>query len=129
MNEALTDDQWISVSPSMSVEDLVQLIFQKKHMGYPVMEGERLRGVVTLTDIERVPHIDRYVANVSDIMTRDIISVPSTARASDALKLISSKNIGRIMVVDNGSLVGILSRTDLMRILRLKSDEVSSLSS
>lgn len=112
----------VSVSPSMSVEDLVQLIFQRKHMGYPVMEGDRLTGVVTLADIERVPHIDRYAAMVSDIMTRDVISVPSTARASDALKIISSKNIGRVMVVDNGSLVGILSRTDLMRVLRLKSE-------
>ena len=81
-----------------------------------------MSGVVTLTDIERVPRIDRYAALVSDIMTRDIISIPSTARASDALKIISSKNIGRIVVIDNGSLVGILSRTDLMRILRLKSD-------
>ncbi len=112
----------VSVSPSMSVEGLVQLIFQKKHMGYPVMEGDRLSGVVTLTDIERVPSIDRYAALVSDIMTRDVISIPSTARASDAMKIISSKNIGRIVVIDNGSLVGILSRTDLMRILRLKSD-------
>jgi CBS domain-containing protein len=91
-------------------------------MGYPVMEGNRLSGVVTLTDIERVPRIDRYAALVSDIMTRDIISIPSTARASDALKIISSKNIGRIVVIDNGSLVGILSRTDLVRILRLRSE-------
>jgi Zn-dependent protease/CBS domain-containing protein len=112
----------VSVGPSMSVEDLVQLIFQKKHMGYPVMEGDRLKGVVTLTDIERVPNIERSAALVSDIMTRDVISVPSTAQASDALKLISSKNIGRVMVIDNGSLVGILSRTDLMRIMRLRSE-------
>lgn len=111
----------VSVSPSMSVEDLVQFIFQKKHIGYPVMEGDRLKGVVTLTDIERVPNIDRAAAKVSDIMTRSIISVPPTARASDALKLISSKNIGRVMVLENGSLVGILSRTDLVRILRLRS--------
>jgi len=112
----------VPVSPSMSVDDLVQFIFHKKHMGYPVMDGDHLKGVVTLTDIERVPYQDRYAARVSDIMTKDIISVPSTARASDALKLISSKNIGRVMVVDNGSLVGILSRTDLVRILRLRSE-------
>ena len=112
----------VSVNPSMSVEDLVQFIFQKKHIGYPVMDGDSLKGVVTLTDIERVPDLGRSVARVSDIMTRNVIAVPSTARASDALKLISSKNIGRVMVVDNGSLVGILSRTDLVRILRLRSE-------
>lgn len=112
----------VSVSSSMSVEDLVQLIFQKKHMGYPVIDGDRLKGVVTLTDIERVSYHDRVAARVSDIMTRNVISVPSTARASDALKLISTRNIGRVIVVDDGSLVGILSRTDLVRILRLRSE-------
>ncbi len=112
----------VFVSPSMSVEELIKLIFQKKHMGYPVMEGDSLKGVVTLTDIERVPYTERSAVRVSDIMTRNVVSVPSTARASDALKLISSRNIGRVMVIDNGSLVGILSRTDLVRILRLKSE-------
>ncbi len=112
----------VSVNPSMSVEDLVQFMFEKKHMGYPVMEGDSLRGIVTFTDIERVPYLDRPVALVSDIMTKDIISVPSDAQASDVLKLISSKNIGRVMVVDNGTVVGILSRTDLVRILKLRSE-------
>jgi Zn-dependent protease/predicted transcriptional regulator len=121
VKDIMTQDV-VSVSPSMSVEDLVQFIFQKKHMGYPVMEGNRLRGIVTLTDIERIPYIDRYAAQVSDIMTRDVLSVPSTALASDALKIISSKNIGRVIVIDNGSLVGILSRSDIVRVLRLKSE-------
>ncbi|RPJ79100.1 MAG: CBS domain-containing protein [Alphaproteobacteria bacterium] len=112
----------VSVSPSMSVEDLVRFMFEKKHMGYPVMEGASLKGVVTFTDIERIPDIERYAAQVSDIMTKNIVSVPSSARASDALKIISSKNIGRVMVIDNGTLVGILSRTDLVRILKLRSE-------
>jgi len=112
----------VSVQPSMSVEDLVQFMFEKKHMGYPVIEGGSLKGVVTFTDIERVPYIDRPVARVSDIMTRNVISVPSDARASDVLKLVTSKNIGRVMVIDNGSLVGILSRTDLVHVLRLRSE-------
>lgn len=112
----------VSVQPSMSVEALVQFMFEKKHMGYPVIEGGILKGVVTFTDIERVPYLDRPVAQISDIMTRSVISVPSNAKASDVLKLITAKNIGRVMVVDNGSLVGILSRTDLVHVLRLRSE-------
>ena len=112
----------VSVNPSMSVEDLVQFMFEKKHMGYPVIEGDNLRGIVTFTDIQRVPYLERPVALVSDIMTKDIISVPSDAQASDVLKLISSKNIGRVIVIDNGKVVGILSRTDLVRILKLRSE-------
>jgi len=111
----------VSVSPTMTVEELVQFMFEKKHMGYPVMERDSLKGIVTFTDIERIPYLDRPVALVSDIMTRDVITVPSNAQASDVLKLISARNIGRVIVVDNGSVVGILSRTDLVRVLKLKS--------
>jgi Zn-dependent protease/CBS domain-containing protein len=112
----------VSVIPSMNVEDLVKFMFEKKHMGYPVIEGDNLRGIVTFTDIQRVPYLERPVARVSDIMTRDIISVPPDAQASDVLKLVTSRNIGRVVVIDNGSVVGILSRTDLVRILRLRSE-------
>lgn len=110
----------VFVNPSMTVEDLIQFIFEKKHMGYPVMEEGDLKGIVTFTDIEHVPYLERSMTLVSDIMTKNVISVPSNARASDAMKLIVSKNIGRVMVVDNELLVGILSRTDLVRILKLR---------
>jgi len=111
----------VSVSPTTTVEELVQFMFEKKHMGYPVMERDSLKGIVTFTDIERIPYHDRPAALVSDIMTKDVITVPSNAQASDVLKLISARNIGRVVVVDNGSVVGILSRTDLVRVLKLRS--------
>jgi Zn-dependent protease/CBS domain-containing protein len=112
----------VSVSPSMTVEQLLQFMFEKRHMGYPVMDRDSLKGVVTFADVHRIPNLDRPVALVSDIMTKEVITVPPSAQASDVLKLISSRNIGRVMVVDNGALVGILSRTDLVRILRLRSE-------
>ena len=110
----------VFVTPSMTVEDLVQFIFEKKHMGYPVMERGSLKGIVTFTDIEQVPYLERPITLISDIMTTNVISVPSNAQASDVMKLIVSKNIGRVMVVDNELLVGILSRTDLVRTLKLR---------
>jgi CBS domain-containing protein len=81
-----------------------------------------LKGIVTFTDIRRVPLLERPVALVSDIMTKNVISVPPDAQASDVLKLVTLKNIGRVIVIDNGAVVGILSRTDLVRVLRLRSE-------
>jgi Zn-dependent protease/CBS domain-containing protein len=112
----------VSVTSSMNIEELVHFMFEKKHMGYPVIDGGSLRGIVTFTDIQRVSILDRPVTRVSDIMTRDVISVPPEAQASDVLKLVTSKNIGRVLVIDNGFLVGVLSRTDLVRTLRLRSE-------
>ncbi|MDD4748336.1 MAG: CBS domain-containing protein [Methanosarcinaceae archaeon] len=112
----------ISVHPSMSVEDLVHFMFKNKHMGYPVMEGGVLKGIVSFTDVRKVPPLERPVLLVRDIMTKEVLSVSSSVQAHEALKLISGKNIGRVLVIDDGTLVGILSRTDLVRILRLMSE-------
>ena len=121
VKEIMTKDV-VSVSSSMNVEELVHFMFEKKHMGYPVIEGGSLKGIVTFTHIQRVPTLDRPVTRVSEIMTRDVISVTSDAQAIDVLKLVTSKNIGRVLVIDNGSVVGVLSRTDLVRTLRLRSE-------
>ncbi|MDD3043562.1 MAG: CBS domain-containing protein [Methanosarcinaceae archaeon] len=112
----------VSVPPSMSVEDLVHFMFENKHMGYPVIEGGLLKGIVSFTDVRRVPPLERPVLLVRDIMTKELVSVPSSAQAHEALKFISGRNIGRVLVIDDGSLVGILSRTDLVRTLRLMSE-------
>jgi Zn-dependent protease/CBS domain-containing protein len=112
----------VSVPPSMNVENLIHFMFENKHMGYPVIEGGTLKGLVSFTDVQRVPLLERPVVLVSEIMTKQIISISSEAQASDALKLISSNNIGRLLVIDNGNLVGILSRTDLVRTLKLMAE-------
>lgn len=109
----------ISVPPEMTVEDLSHFMFEKKHLGYPVIEGNSLKGIVTFTDIRNVMPHERYAALVSDVMTTDVISLPSDASAAEAFKVMTINNIGRILVIDNGAVTGILSRTDLMKSLML----------
>lgn len=112
----------VSVQPSMSVDELSTLMFEKKHMGYPVIEGNNLKGIVTFTDVHTVPTQERANVMVSDVMTKDVVTIPIDTDASEALKLISTRNIGRVLVTDNDSIVGILSRTDLVRALQLLSE-------
>lgn len=114
-----------SVSPYMNIEDLLHFMFEHKHMGYPVMEGNYLKGIVTLSDVHKVPSLERAVLQVRDIMTTTVISLTADAKASEAFKLMMSNNIGRVLVVDStGSVVGILSRTDLMRAMMLSNEQL-----
>ncbi len=112
----------VSVQPSMTIDELSKLMFEKKHMGYPVIEGNNLKGIVTFTDMHTIPQQERANVLVSDVMTRDVATIPIDADASEALKLISTRNIGRVLVTDNNSIAGILSRTDLVRALQLLSE-------
>ncbi len=119
VSDVMTRDV-ISVPPSLTLEQLTRFMFENKHMGYPVIERNTLKGIITFTDVHRVLPLDRISTLVSDVMTRDVISVSEDASSADAFKLMISNNIGRVLVLsDDGVIKGILSRTDLMHTMTL----------
>jgi len=57
---------------------------------------------------------------VKDIMTAKIIKVKPEDSVQDALKKLALKNVGRLMVMEGEKLVGIITRSDIMKGYRLK---------
>ncbi len=107
-----------TVSPETSVQETLNIILQKKHMGYPVKDNENLVGIVTFHDVSKVPE-DLRSSSVKDIMTKELIVSSPTEEVVDALKKLSKNDIGRLPVVEDGKLVGIISKTDVMRSLEV----------
>ncbi len=56
-------------------------------------------------------------------MTRNPATLPPSAPLLDALRVITGKDIGRIPVVADGALVGIVTRTDVLRVMELREEE------
>ena len=108
----------VTVPPAMNVSELVDFMLKTKHMGYPVFDGKPL-GIVTLNDVRKIPVENRSNTTVKDIMTDNIISVKPEMNAVDALKIMVKHNIGRLLVMENNLLVGIVSRTDLIRSVQI----------
>ncbi|VVB95573.1 Zinc metalloprotease [uncultured archaeon] len=107
------------VSPGMSVEELVDIMFRYKHMGYPVVEDSELKGIVTFTDVQRVPKEERKKVRISEIMTKKLITLEEDDDAVNAIKLMTVNNIGRIVITKEKQIVGIVSRTDILRSVQL----------
>lgn len=108
----------VTVPSMMTVSELVDFMLKTKHMGYPVFD-EKLLGIVTLSDVRKIPVENRSNTPVRDIMTNNIISIKSGMDAVDALKIMVKHNVGRLLVIDNNVLVGIVSRTDLIRSVQI----------
>jgi CBS domain-containing protein len=106
------------VHPDTSVQQLMDLMFMTHHMGFPVVDNS-LVGIVTLSDTQRVPKEHLPFAKVADIMTRDVISISPEAPAVQALKIMTERGIGRLPVLDQGKLVGIVTNTDFVRAVRV----------
>ncbi len=104
------------VQDNLTISELLRLMFEKKHLGYPVVDQftGKIVGIVTFTDIRSVPMSEHGNVLVRDVM-KNVIFIPEDADAMDALKSMSTENVGQLLVQDKGSITGIVSRTDLTR--------------
>ncbi len=109
----------------MTLNQLVDVMFRTKHIGYPVQEEQSspVLGVITFGDVRQIPASKRDTTRVEEVMKREIVTIGPDADASDALKSMSIKNIGRLIVMADGQMVGIISRTDLMRAVQFRGKE------
>ena len=108
-----------TVSPDTTVPEIMNLMFREKHRGYPVMEGGMLAGIVTISDVQKVPEEKRGTTVVGDVMVRAIYVIEPNADAAEAMKKMMERQIRRLPVMEDGELVGIVSRSDLLRAIEI----------
>lgn len=105
------------------VSEVVQRMMTERHIGYPVRDHGKVIGMVTLEDVTKVPEDKRSVTFIKDVMSTRLVSIPSAAEAMDALELMSSRDIGRLVVMEvvmeKGDMVGIVTRSDLIRAINM----------
>jgi len=104
-----------SVRPTISVADLFDRMLDERYSGYPVVEDGDIVGIVTLDDIRAVPPDDRETQQVRSIMQRDLTTISLDNTAMEAFTQLSRSQTGRLLVMDNGRFVGLITRTDIAR--------------
>ncbi|MFB6161724.1 MAG: CBS domain-containing protein [Haloferacaceae archaeon] len=105
-----------TVSEETTVSELLSRMFTERHVGYPVLRNGDLVGMVTLDDAGAVEAVERDAYRVEDVMSTDLHTIHPDADAMTAFQRMQQNGVGRLPVVDeDGDLVGIVSRTDMMR--------------
>ena len=97
-------------------------IMAYNHPAFPVLDGDRLLGLLCLSDIRRVPQEQWAFVTAREAvppLTGQYMIGPQ-ADVSDALVRMTAENCGRLLVVEGGALRGIISRTDIMRLMRMR---------
>ncbi len=117
----LMTENVITVNENLTVKELLDKMLIEKHSGYPVVDEKgEVSGCVTLEDISDIPDDQEKLKNVSDIMSCELIKVKPDEPLFEAFKKMSQADIGRLLVVENEELVGILTRSDIMKAYQLK---------
>ena len=135
----------VTVPPEMPVTDAAKLMVEQHVGALPVMDGDKLIGIVTEGDLIMAdvriqfptyidllsgfifypPSMRRFEnelrkavgAEVKDVMTRDPVTVTADMSVEDVATLMVDREVSRLPVLEAGRLVGIISKSDVVRSL------------
>ena len=115
----------LTVPPNITVQQLVSDYFLvHRHGGYPVVKDGEVLGLVTLQSVRAIPQEKRDLETVQQAMVpseRTLAVKPSTS-ALDAMQKMASNRVGRVLVIDQGRLVGVVTREDVMRTIQTRQE-------
>lgn len=108
----------------INVDHLVQEIMDSDDYAFVVMEGEQIEGIVTLQDMRKVDKESWGDTQVREIMTpREELAIADPHEdAAEALSTITQRDIRQIPIVEDGNLLGMVRRRDIIRWLQIHSD-------
>ena len=111
----------LRIPPDLSLQDAVDDYFMRyDHGAFPVDEQGRTVGLLTLRGVRRVPREQWSTRRVRDFMVPlgDQVVVAPDARMDGVLDKLQDGEAGRVLVVQDGEVVGIITPSDLTRWLR-----------
>lgn len=115
----------VTVDWLISVDELVRdYIYKYQFTNFPVFNREEFVGMVSLEGVKRISRELWGFKQVRDIMTpvEHVACLKPSDDATEALSKMVSGDVGHMPVVENGRLVGIVSRRDIMNLFKIKSD-------
>lgn len=110
-----------TVPPDLTLDRLMDKFYSYKFGAFPVTENGNLRGMVTFHQLKEVPQEKWPWTRVYQIMipASQLVRVFPQQDAVEVMMKMAAENIGRILVVEKDQLVGILSRTDMMKLINM----------
>ncbi len=110
------------VNSEMSIKELVEEFYRFKFGAFPVEDDSNLKGLITMNIVKDISKLNWAGTRVHEIMVplEQCLVVHPESEAVDAMMAMAAKDWGRALVVQEDKLVGILSNTDMMRLINLK---------
>src|SRR5262245_62643947 len=102
----------VTVRPSQSLREALGVMGEHEISGVPVVEGEHPVGILTARDIRFEKNLDQPV---SALMTRELVTVPPGVAKDEARQLLHKHRIEKLLVVEAGKLVGLITIKDLLQ--------------
>lgn len=119
----------VTLTPDQSLYEAERL-FKKHHIRHiPVVEGDKLIGIVSYSDLLRISFADMTdgeeevtsvvydMYTIPQIMAKTPLTVTADTSIKEVAEILAKQSFHSIPVVENGKLVGLVTTTDLIKYL------------
>ena len=119
----------VHISPDMPIQDALQLMGKEKIRRMPVVKGGELVGIVSDKDLlnaspSKATSLSIWELNyllskitVAEVMTKEVVTVSEDTPIEETARIMADNKIGGLPVMKGGSVVGIITETDLFRVM------------
>lgn len=105
----------VTVSGDTPMQVVAEILKEKGCTGVPVVNGQQPVGMISRRDFRRIKKESQLQAPVKAFMTNKILTIEPGESPLQAARLMVKHDIGRLAVVENNRIIGIITRSDAMR--------------
>jgi len=102
----------VTVKPGESLQSALAIMHEHDISGVPVVEGDKPVGILTARDIRFERNLDQPV---SALMTKELVTVQPGVSAEQAKQLLHQHRIEKLLVVEAGKLIGLITIKDILQ--------------
>ncbi|MEX2525080.1 MAG: site-2 protease family protein [Gammaproteobacteria bacterium] len=110
------------LQPDITVARVIEEhVMESGQRTFPVEEGGRLTGMISLSDLQKIPVAERTHIRVHEVMTpmERLITVTPSTDSMEALSVLGKWDLNQLPVVENGRFIGLVRREDILKWLSL----------
>ncbi len=105
----------VTVQEDTRIEEVAMILREMGCTGMPVVDNEdHVVGIVSRRDFKKIRKSDQMQSPIKAFMSRNIVTIDHSKSAIEAAKLMIKNDIGRIPVMEDDKIIGIITRSDAM---------------
>jgi CBS-domain-containing membrane protein len=114
---AIMTDDVITIDPKSSIQEAIELLLKQRVSGLPITDADgRLIGIVTEFALLAIAYDNRVREDsIAQHMTTEVLTVDASDPINKVVDLCLMHRVRRVPVLENGRLVGLISRRDVLK--------------
>jgi nanoRNase/pAp phosphatase (c-di-AMP/oligoRNAs hydrolase) len=104
-----------TVASNTPMGEVADILKDKGCTGIPVVDEEKLVGIISRRDFRKIKKDSQLAAPVKAFMATNVVTIDPGKSPQQAARLMVKHDVGRLPVIENGKIIGIITRSDSMR--------------